>query len=96
LALRGLSTNNSYWQAKQSILHTTAMVYGNCVKTYEDFVLNRPALWQSTIHTSFFYQTQHHCRPQSTLLFCFPDWRWPRQNRKRCRTPSQTRLPGYI
>jgi hypothetical protein len=37
---RRLFTKNSSWQARQSILHTTAMFYGDCVKMCEDFTLN--------------------------------------------------------
>jgi hypothetical protein len=34
---RGLFTENSFWQAKQSILHITVTLYGDCVKTCEVF-----------------------------------------------------------
>jgi hypothetical protein len=40
LTQRGLFAKNSFWQAKQSIPHTTMMFCGNCVKLCEDFALN--------------------------------------------------------
>jgi hypothetical protein len=36
----GLFTRNSSWWAEQSVPHTTVMIYGYCVKMYEDFALN--------------------------------------------------------
>jgi hypothetical protein len=33
-------TKNLSWQAKQSILHTTVMLYGDCMKMCEDFAPN--------------------------------------------------------
>jgi hypothetical protein len=38
LTSRGLLTNNSTCQAKQSIAHTAVTFYGDCVKMREDFV----------------------------------------------------------
>jgi hypothetical protein len=37
---RGLFTKNSPWQAKQLVLHTTVMFYGDCVKMCQDFAPN--------------------------------------------------------
>jgi hypothetical protein len=37
---RGLLTKNFFWQAKESIPHTTATFYGDCLKMREDFALN--------------------------------------------------------
>jgi hypothetical protein len=36
----GLFIENSSWQAEQSVLHTTVMFYGHCVKMCEDFTPN--------------------------------------------------------
>jgi hypothetical protein len=40
LTSRRLFTNNSSWQAKQSIPHTTVTFYGDCMKMCEDFDLS--------------------------------------------------------
>jgi hypothetical protein len=40
LTSRGLFINNSSWQAKQSIPHTTVMFYGDCVRMCKDFAPN--------------------------------------------------------
>lgn len=37
LACRGLSTKNSLWQTKQTILHTSVTFYGDCMNMCEDF-----------------------------------------------------------
>jgi hypothetical protein len=40
LTPRGMFKKNSFWQAIQSIPHTTVMVYVNYVKVCEDFTPN--------------------------------------------------------
>jgi hypothetical protein len=77
LTLRGLFTKNSTWQAKQSILHTTVMFYGDCMKMCEDFTPNfsdkRTGCCITTTHHFLFHkgifdQKQHDCHPPPTLL----------------------------
>jgi hypothetical protein len=72
-------TNNSSWQAKQSIPHTTVTFHGNCVKICEDSAPNygdkRTGCFITTTqyHTPFspgnFDHKQHDCHPPPTLLF---------------------------
>jgi hypothetical protein len=54
----GLFTNNSSWQAAQSILHVTMTFYGDCMKMCEDFALNfgekRIGCCITKTHISFF------------------------------------------
>jgi hypothetical protein len=38
--IKGMFTNNSFWQAKQSVLRMTVMFYGNCMKMCEDLTPN--------------------------------------------------------
>jgi hypothetical protein len=63
----------------QSILHTIATFYINCVKMYKDFDPNfgekqlAAALRQCTVSHFLFrlgicYQKQHYCRPPPTLI----------------------------
>jgi hypothetical protein len=58
LTSRGLFTNNSSWQAKQSIPHTTLMFYGDCVKMFEDFAPNF-----EDKRTGCCIMTTHHLMP---------------------------------
>jgi hypothetical protein len=75
LTSRGLFTNNSSWQAKQSILHTTVTFYGEWVKMCEDFAPNfgdkRTSCCMTThrLTLPFSLKKQHDCRPPPTLLF---------------------------
>jgi hypothetical protein len=51
--------NNSSWQARWSILHTTVMIYGDCVKMYENFTPNfgnkRTGCCITTMHHLIFH-----------------------------------------
>jgi hypothetical protein len=40
IGIKSLFTRNLFWQAKQSISHTTVMFYGNCMKLCDDFAPN--------------------------------------------------------
>jgi hypothetical protein len=55
LTSRGLYTNNSAWQAKQSTLHITETFYGDCMKICEDFAPNF-----GNKRTSCSIMTMHH------------------------------------
>jgi hypothetical protein len=56
--IKGIVKKNSYWQAKQSIPHTTVTFYSSCVKMCKDFSPNfgnrRTGRCITTMHTSFF------------------------------------------
>jgi hypothetical protein len=79
LTSRRLFINNSSWQAKQSIPHTTVTVYGDCVKICEDITPNfcdiRISCCITTTHLlklpflpGNFHQNQHSSRHSSTLF----------------------------
>jgi hypothetical protein len=71
----GLFTDNSSWQAKQSILQTTVTFYDDCVKICEEFNPKfgdkkklAVASWQCTFshflfHQAIFDQEQQDYRP---------------------------------
>jgi hypothetical protein len=78
-----LFINNSSWQAKKSVPHTTVMFNGEWVKMCEDFAQNfgdkRSDCYITTTHRltlpsslgNFFYQKEHDCRLPPTPLFWF-------------------------
>jgi hypothetical protein len=79
LTSRGFFSQNSSWQAKQPIPHTTITFYGNCLKMCEDFARTLAtkeltlASWISTVshfpfHRGILDQKQHDCHPQPTVL----------------------------
>jgi hypothetical protein len=88
LPSRGLFTENSFWQAKQSIPNTTVTFYGDYVKMCEDFAPFAPNFddknWllhhdNAPFHSSFF--TTEFLTKITWLLFpthptflCLPDW----------------------
>jgi hypothetical protein len=62
-----LKKKNSFWQAKQSIPHTTVMFNGDCVKMCEDFAPNfdnkRTGCWlhhdNAPSYCSFFFTKEY-------------------------------------
>jgi hypothetical protein len=68
LISRGLSTKNSFWQARQSIPHTTVTFYGDCMKIGEDFAPNF-----GIKRTGYFITTMHHL-----ILSFSPGNLWPK------------------
>jgi hypothetical protein len=102
---RGLFTNNSSWQDKQSIPHMTVKLYSDWAKIWEDFAANfgNNAPFHISFLTREFFlpKTAWLSSPIHLTLLCFLDWiynwepailtqlRWLRQDRRRCNTPSQ-------
>jgi hypothetical protein len=85
--IKGVVTNNSSWQAKQSIPHSTVMFYDDCVKMCEHFALNfgnkRTHCCIMTTHHltipfspgNFWPKTTWLSSPTHPTFLCFPDWR---------------------
>jgi hypothetical protein len=82
-----LFAKTSFWHTKQSILHTTVIFYGDCVKMCEEFAPNfgnkRTGCCITITHfltlpcspENFWPKTAWLLSPTHPTFLCFPDWR---------------------
>jgi hypothetical protein len=70
--MKGIFTNNSSWQASQSVVHATVTFYGDRVKMYLDFAPNFgdkvTGFCITTTHRLTLPLSQSNFLPKTTLL----------------------------